>query len=738
MEHKLITGGIQYLPFARSRIKALRAAGLRYASQRFVFPDASVRVQIIAEQEYIEISGGECAFAMDSGVVSLLSIASADPNRYLPGVLYETPKVAAYNAAFVLTPPETYWRYNPATTGQMSGSITKAKAFRGRVPIDAQTAKSFEPGTILDSSDPPAKISDPADDNLYVKKVLAVLCPPSVFTGRCRLWVQSMYGRHMHKVDSDGLPGDAVTLPTLNLDLGAPALYVKGRAAVGTVDVLVDTNTGVYLDPTTGRHWMLKPSAGYVYIYPLKSSACGEQVRRFLVSGTDADLLNQADRDRLEAFVLAECRPDTTQVIQVDMGASVQNYSMGYGWHWNWTGLTADIVVNDTFNQDSTNSAMRSSHHRIQMTPPTDETPWQCTYTLVEGPKDWTLYRAYWTIAEPSWQDGVLVKTTPKNSTVSACDAPFYAFYVGDTLKTCRVSVTLQTGAAAAVEYYNCSGTNCYTVGANEGWRRATNAEANHYAAVFTCAGVSTPLVPVGATTVINSFTEVMNKSFGAWDGGSTPFPSFGSWTHTVSDDYGTSYSSVTQTANMLKQTRYKIQTFDTRVSSGSITRTGSATVVIPFYDAEAVYLQSSTETITTYDSSTVYHLSNGILTGGALGAFLVGDLTDGTPSEFNSAAGYGAFAADFHDLASTTFETAPGNTTTTSTDQKMVGHAGPLTATFTHLSEFHDNTAETVGATFATISSTDNDYPIVIAPGYVSPVGVTSPPSVPALVGWV
>lgn len=57
MEHKLITGGEQWLPFARSRIKALRATGLQYASQQFEIDGSSVKVRIEGEHEYIDISG---------------------------------------------------------------------------------------------------------------------------------------------------------------------------------------------------------------------------------------------------------------------------------------------------------------------------------------------------------------------------------------------------------------------------------------------------------------------------------------------------------------------------------------------------------------------------------------------------------------------------------------------------------------------------------------------------------
>lgn len=58
MEHKLIQGGEEYLPFARSCIRALKASGQTYATQRITMPDgAMVSVRLAGEQEYIEING---------------------------------------------------------------------------------------------------------------------------------------------------------------------------------------------------------------------------------------------------------------------------------------------------------------------------------------------------------------------------------------------------------------------------------------------------------------------------------------------------------------------------------------------------------------------------------------------------------------------------------------------------------------------------------------------------------
>jgi hypothetical protein len=64
MEHKLIRGGEQYLPFARSRIKALKATGLQHASQQFEIDGVSVKVRIDGEHEYISLEGGHSLWVM--------------------------------------------------------------------------------------------------------------------------------------------------------------------------------------------------------------------------------------------------------------------------------------------------------------------------------------------------------------------------------------------------------------------------------------------------------------------------------------------------------------------------------------------------------------------------------------------------------------------------------------------------------------------------------------------------
>lgn len=74
MEHKLILGGEQYLPFARSRIKALRATGLLYASQQFEVDGVSIKVRIAGEHDYISLD------AKREGQYLILPADLANPN----------------------------------------------------------------------------------------------------------------------------------------------------------------------------------------------------------------------------------------------------------------------------------------------------------------------------------------------------------------------------------------------------------------------------------------------------------------------------------------------------------------------------------------------------------------------------------------------------------------------------------------------------------------------------------
>lgn len=82
MEHRLILGGAEYLPFARSRIKALRAAGLQYARQNFEIGGVTINVRIAGEHSYLRLeeSSGYSVIAIKPMVASWYEGEFNDPS----------------------------------------------------------------------------------------------------------------------------------------------------------------------------------------------------------------------------------------------------------------------------------------------------------------------------------------------------------------------------------------------------------------------------------------------------------------------------------------------------------------------------------------------------------------------------------------------------------------------------------------------------------------------------------
>lgn len=478
MEHRLVTGGEQFLPFARSRIKALRATGLAYASQQFEIDGCSVKVRIAGEHEYIKLDGGLETLLMDSGVVDLGYLYLAP---YADCAIASTDYKTAYDASFstaksfaskVLGIAAT-WRVNPSklSAGQFSGDVYKGPAFAGRLPPPADPARSFcAQWKLPDNPDAPkVRARDSKDDMLLKKKYNATECPPSIFTGKCRLYIQAMYGQHLYdytKLDAAGNP-TACYLPTATSDIAggtAPYLTVKSHTAPGDTtgypDIVISTSSGVHLDTATGRHWLISFDGGgsSLSFYPL----VGKHERlRWLLKKTDKvvkDAIGAIDLGHLEAYILASCLPDARRKQTVAMGELPHAWSLGYGWHWNWSGTVADIVnigakvineglaASDTFAGEYYMNS--SSHSRLTVTPETVDgvTTWAAALSVVQPETLWNLYRYYWTLLEPNWAEGGFSKTTLPVRAIRAqivdADFPVYAFYKGDVLQTARFKVT--------------------------------------------------------------------------------------------------------------------------------------------------------------------------------------------------------------------------------------------------------------------------------------------------------
>lgn len=139
MEHKLSQGGEQFLPFARSRIKALRATGLKYASQQFELDGVSVKVRIGGEHEYITLSGGtlNCLSGVtkDASVVTLPVVPPASVGKKTLRSFKPTAQAWQYQQKKDATKSPTVFgdedRFGFATTQYEAAAPTSGSQYSG-------------------------------------------------------------------------------------------------------------------------------------------------------------------------------------------------------------------------------------------------------------------------------------------------------------------------------------------------------------------------------------------------------------------------------------------------------------------------------------------------------------------------------------------------------------------------------------------------------------------------------
>ena len=752
MEHKLITGGFQYLPYARSRIKAMRAAGLTHAAEPLLFPDASGSVRIVGEHSFIRLAGGGQQITMDSGVVDLTT--------GFAGKRRDTFTTSAYLAEYTLGSALgawVDWRSKPGgpLAGQLIGTVSFTP-LAGHVRDDLTRAPSFEPlrQAVEPATDPPTWVYAATDDALTAKRNTATTtgCPPSIFTGRTRLYVQAMYGRPLHRYGGDAsvTPIDeTVGMPSLQAGAGAPTLLLPSYKAPGDEatypPVTLSTSSGVRFDPVTGQHWLMNVNGGHLDVYPLKSNSVGELLRRHAL--TPALALSGSDREKAEAYVLAYSLPDVANKISVALGTEVGAYAMGYGWHWNWSGTAADIVFLTGYYQGGGNYAMESTHRRITVA--WGDTPTASVYT-VEGPSRWAVPRLWWCITEPGWGTGAAIKTTPRNSETFACDAPFYCFYKRDELQVARVTVSdvdAQAQTREVTDYFASS--SAYggpveggTTGLLTGYCEDRQPTLAHIAGTFSCGGLSTPSLILG-NEVTGSRWEVTDKSVVTEPVAASTEPVW-SGVYTIYHGYGPPITAAYERLDIASPKAIAVSNdsppvvrFTWRTYNFVRTEVSLAEIVVPFYDSEAIFIRGR-NVFTTVKNSERVRVFDSPAFGSAMSWYQY--YSDGFTLQLGPR--NGPYIAWIQSNASGGVVSDVYPPTATTVDESgvssLVSKAGPTDADLGLMASYHQNDVETAES-FGVLSSAAVPGTVVLAGDTIAPVGISQNyPSPTVMVGWI
>lgn len=656
MRHRLITpGGEIYLPFAESAIRKLLSLGLPYADQAFVVDGFMIRVRVEPGHEYIKIEGGGSSIVLDSGVVDVGGVGELAPLTYKPGILYKPQYVAAYDALYTIPSGKNklgdplFSKKPPGPPGNVTGHISGGTRVVSRTPGDAKTAESFAVMDVATTQPDGTVTYAPVekDEVLRNKKITAVYCPASMFTGRCRLYVQAIYGSPIYKKRTGGFIKD---VPNYRMvyepGSGAPPyLEIEPYVAAGDENYYVwpaiTKNTGVYFDPVSFRHHLVCVNATTIHVYPMKVGSAATQLIS-LLDPSKSPKMTDADRTHLEAYILSVSTPNASARKTYEVAELSTAPSCGYGWHWNWSGTKADAVENYTFpqyEQDPPETfplyyGMESTHVRLELTrvatikPDGTEDKAHPTFsfkqTTVTPATKWAIHSHKWCIAFPAW-DGTLLKLTPQRTRMFECDAPFYAFYKGDELKVCEVHVRTahdeptremsENYTANPVPEYGAA-TSAYTLSLAGGHLRDDYPQSDYWEVNFSCGDYESPKTTFEKWNAVVT-SEVSEKTLGAWDeSGQEQEPVF---TGEIDVGYPSGGDVALGVAGL--NVGYGKEFFDALFSapdgaalsysmtkgSGTDRFNGLAEIVIPTYDAEAVIfdcIEAKTNVVTTYEKT--------------------------------------------------------------------------------------------------------------------------------------
>jgi len=740
MEHKLIQGGEQYLPFARSRVKALRAMGLAYASQKFEVDGCTVTVRIDPNHEYITINGGGILTSMDSGIVDL-ALPLATP--YARVTLYDSDYSLTYRGRYtmptkvqnrvtneqedyLIVDPASGYKYDLSTQLMGEARYTPPNA-QGRIRVASLEVGSFgHPKKKVTAGDGTESwVEDTTNDAPVSKKLLANEVPASMYTGRMRLWIQALYGAYLFDYPN------GATLPFAPLSRAStpiPMLTVRAYAPPGGTtsypDVILGLSSGLYLDGSQ-QHWLITfdGNGTTITFYPLRSTMDAYRSRLAGLSGPA--------REKLETYILASSLPDVKNKIVTAVADLPPSVSMGYGWHWNWSGTAADIVTIDVMQVNAGDVMTEyytnmSSHFRINVTWVVDAEGNTRPSVQVEALRSnvvWNVDRTNTVFAAPDWSTGGFEKlTVPSRVTrgimPSVSDAPIYAYYHKDELKLFSMSMVTTDAPPPKLKY---SPADTYPMFGAHWWNNLFDGSFQSFGMNPGSASYYAPM-PTGAEHTISM--KLGDASDSIYSSG----PQENYWTWEMSK----SGYSVDRSGDDSNPPAYQrvLVSYHTDGSAGVRGKSPHIFLLIPKGDAEAVYYWS--RQVTT-DIETDHRIRDG-QTWGYATAFSGDGYAPHWQYHYSQDSGYTwIIGGTVTDIDPTT------RTTTTDGSIGLYVAGSTLSPTFAVTGDMFRDLADTIAdLSFEVRSSATTEHSrVVFCTGRMAPFNASTQPATSCIVGW-
>lgn len=525
-----------------------------------------------------------CSLEMDSGIVDMMGMGNFDPNAELSGKVYQTDYVQGH--VFSATTATGAGKLNyPSLAGNVVPNGSDAKAF----------SNTFSGGT-----------------DFKTRKEVATRIPPSLFTGRMRLYVQSLYGGNWPLVVLADASG-GVGRPVLSINL-------RSRESGNLPPVYVGSGSGIFFDTTTKCHFLILPDADKAYVMPLVSTTCANKYRELLLANT----LSIADQERVEAYILSQSFPDAglTQVLEYE---STPNESLGYSWHFNWDGNKCDIIdVKEVFISGPNVYGFETTHYRLEFTnlgAPIGAN-FSVARSVVAGPNIWTVPKDQNVIAYPDWIFRNLTKAggKPSGRTDVSQSGEVYCFYAKNDLRT--VTMSASPGAVTGSTNYNPPTLAFGLLETQDGETTQTSAWSG-YSCTFSSGGVTVGGMSGNSSRNRSNTRWAGRDAASYWDNVENPYPAGSTVYQNVGvpqvtlggggQGFSLTYDQVSITAPSITPppgytigiARYLTNGYwDFSYDVYTTSRTHNTLMVIPFNDAEAVFLSDH---VIEQDSGTRY-----------------------------------------------------------------------------------------------------------------------------------
>lgn len=470
----------------------------------------------------LRIRGGASLY-LESGVLDLIERAPLNADSYLPAQLYFDDGLSSYaltdsafmgeisidsTLAITYDPPleegrsETGVGYKKSKmTATVTGTYTGSS---GDVTIEQfhSTTPDFRQG-----------VQNRKDAQTYF--------PPSVFGGKMRMYVQSIYGSK--RTDY------SYTEPLVGTKLNGD-LTIDGEE----YNPYRGTTTHWIYTTDEYEYFLMSLSSGTVTATQMELSKQGDRLRRWLLD----ESLGAEETRRVEGYLLSTTSlGDTVTVASASDTAPANSHGSApiYGWHWNMAGTEGQIVAMsqvDEHSAEATHLKMTASLNTGERENDEDywkeSTAWSFTTTAEEGPTEFTLGQGdlFWRADLVFAGMEKFVTSEPGDPMIDA-DVPVYVVYNYadddfDLIRHKRVSGLSDIGGNVG------SGSQVSTLDSEEGCNYYTTASSASERGFYIGGETNATAVAYDASNVSGNAVEVRLGEFLGCTGGEAFYLCFG------------------------------------------------------------------------------------------------------------------------------------------------------------------------------------------------------------------